>query len=86
MPLPDADLNQALQCAERFRSEVERSRFDIGTDAPLHVTLSLGVTQLDTARDSIQSGLSRADEALYQAKHAGRNRVCFADTPSRTSD
>ena len=84
--LPDADLNQVLQCAERIRSEVERSRFDIGTDAPLHVTLSLGVTQLDTAHDSIQSGLSRADEALYQAKHAGRNRVCFADTPSRTSD
>lgn len=77
--LPDADLKQARLCAERIRSEVERTSFDVGTDVPLHVTLSLGVTQIDTARDSIQSALSRADEALYQAKHSGRNRVCFAE-------
>lgn len=77
--LPDADLKQALLCAERIRTSVERTLFDANTEAPLRVTLSLGVTQLDTEHDSIQSALARADRALYEAKHSGRNRVCYSD-------
>lgn len=77
--LPDADLKQALLCAERIRTSVERSRFDVGADAPLQVTLSLGVAQVNTELDSIQSALAKADRALYEAKHSGRNRVCVSD-------
>lgn len=77
--LPDADLKQAMLCAERIRTSVERTQFESGTDEPLRVTLSLGVTQIDTEHDSIQSALARADRALYEAKHSGRNRVCISE-------
>lgn len=80
--LPDADLKQALMCAERIRTSVERTQFECGQSEPLRVTLSLGVTQIDTASDSIQSALARADNALYTAKHSGRNLVCVSETAS----
>lgn len=55
--------------AERLRRQVAESRFQ-----GLSVTISLGVTQY-RARDDINSMMTRADEALYQAKRSGRNSV-----------
>jgi diguanylate cyclase (GGDEF)-like protein len=44
------------------------------------ITISMGVTMAQTA-DSVQSLIYRADQALYQAKGAGKNRYCFLDGP-----
>jgi diguanylate cyclase (GGDEF)-like protein len=41
----------------------------------LHFTVSIGVTCLCAADQNIDEVLKRADEAMYQAKHAGRNTV-----------
>lgn len=49
----------------------------------LRVTTSIGVAAFQ-AGDGVQSLLSRADAALYKAKHAGRNRAEFAFAPSRS--
>lgn len=72
--LPDSDVDAARQVAERLRAGVEA--LDFSDAAPgLRVTISLGVTAL-TARDAgLADVLARADQALYQAKAAGRNCI-----------
>ncbi len=63
----------ALVCAERARHLVESAKFPAFGD-DFQVTVSLGVTWYQP-KEPIFQVLSRADEALYRAKHAGRNRV-----------
>jgi predicted signal transduction protein with EAL and GGDEF domain len=55
--------------AERIRLTVESFPFDTGT-----VTVSIGTAQL-SGDNSFGSLFRRADKALYQAKHQGRNRI-----------
>lgn len=68
--LPDTKIEEAGPFAERIRLEVEQEQFaDVGS-----ITISLGVAQL-RAEDSTDALLKRVDNALYQAKQEGRNRV-----------
>jgi diguanylate cyclase (GGDEF)-like protein/PAS domain S-box-containing protein len=68
--VPDANLQQATKKAEAIRIMVEKK-------AP--VTISSGVTSYKRDGDTKENLLLRADQALYQAKHSGRNRVCVND-------
>ena len=68
--LPHTDLTGATQAAERFRQAIE-TRPCVG----ITLTASLGVSALSAELSSPQELLNRADEALYAAKRAGRNRV-----------
>jgi two-component system cell cycle response regulator len=73
--LPDVPLPKASVFAEKIRRLVEESAFG-PPDSPVQVTVSIGLTDLrqgDTDPDAL---LSRADALLYEAKAAGRNRVC----------
>ena len=72
--LPRMDLEQATEVAEKIRSVVESSVVE-DQGRQLSVTLSLGVAQL-LPGESLDDVLGRADEALYEAKEKGRNRVC----------
>ena len=76
MILPETSSNEAKQIAERIRLAIESTRlgFDNGNIQEIHVTLSIGITNLMLG-DDINQLLSRADLALYQAKENGRNRV-----------
>jgi diguanylate cyclase (GGDEF)-like protein len=68
------DVAVARQVAERLRAAVATMAMP-GTDGrPLALSISIGVAMV-TAGDTLEQALSRADEALYRAKHAGRNRV-----------
>jgi diguanylate cyclase len=71
--LPETKQESALILAERFRQRIENLN-PIYQDSPIPVTISIGVAQLRNG-DSVESLLERADEALYLAKHNGRNRV-----------
>ncbi|HEU4887135.1 MAG TPA: GGDEF domain-containing protein [Thermoanaerobaculia bacterium] len=72
--LPRTPLAVAHTLAERLRAAVERLDLtDI--DPTLHVTISMGLTGLTTADDALARIARRADELLYRAKQAGRNRV-----------
>ena len=56
-----------------------------GTEAPAHVTISIGVAVLDPALEQeaepISSLLDRADRALYGAKTAGRDNALLSAAP-----
>ena len=71
--LPNTNVAGALKLAERIRKTVEQYDFRCqGKKIP--VTISVGITSV-ALNDSVHSLLERADEALYEAKRGGRNRV-----------
>jgi two-component system, cell cycle response regulator len=72
------DATDAINLAERFRQAVERDPFAIGAEW-LDVTTSVGVVT-GTAADGLLELVRAADQALYRAKTAGRNRVVSAPT------
>ena len=82
--LPETDLAGALIVAERVRAAIAGS--PVVTDGQaIPITASLGVAEWTGAEPSIELTLRRADAALYDAKQAGRNRVCVAggtETPA----
>jgi diguanylate cyclase (GGDEF)-like protein len=74
--LPEMDLDEAVQVGEQVRAAVaqlDTSRWFSGR--PLSV--SAGVAVAHPGPGGVADALRRADEALYEAKAAGRNRVHF---------
>lgn len=74
------DLNGAMQVAERIRANIEALRITVpGTSDVAPVTISIGVeSMMPDQNSSLDLFISAADNALYAAKKAGRNRVCGA--------
>ena len=74
--LPYADLEQAAALAEQVREAIANQSFQ-ADGHQLGVTISVGVSTLVPSDGVTQRDLvSLADEALYEAKSSGRNRVC----------
>ncbi len=74
--LGDADLMQAVAAAERFRLALEA--FVIEHNPPLRITASFGVATLEDDCATVETWFAKADQALYAAKRAGRNRSSVA--------
>ncbi len=72
---PNSTAQMAVVGAERLRVGIESSRIEHDGVA-LDVTVSAGVAGRDGSADTPGDLLKRADDALYAAKRAGRNRVC----------
>lgn len=73
--LPESGLTIARPVGERLRRRVEQGIFNTNR-GPIKITISLGVTALDEKSTDLEGLIERADQALYAAKRAGRNRVC----------
>ncbi len=76
--MPDTTPERARRIGERLRQKVEQESFTAAGCDPIAVTISVGIT---TTRDTDKVGvdlIKRADEAMYQAKNSGRNRVVVA--------
>ena len=73
---PESTTEQARVLMERFRHRF--SEFDVALPDGLllRVTLSIGIA--DASRGPLEAALQRADDALYEAKWQGRNRVVVA--------
>lgn len=79
--LPGTNPEDGLAVAERLRQELAHSRIDAEDGRVISLTLSAGLAPLGGDAASV---LARADEALYLAKNAGRNRVVVAAAPAHT--
>jgi diguanylate cyclase (GGDEF)-like protein len=68
----------AIKAAERFRAAIASEAINAGqTSVPVTISLGVAIATNEAELDE-NSLLRRADEALYQAKHKGRNRVEIA--------
>lgn len=71
--LPETDLSGAIQIAEELREMIATTGF-VFEDEDIDITISCGVAELETSWGSYDF-VKAADERLYEAKRAGRNRV-----------
>ncbi len=75
--LPNTSLEGAEVLAEKIRKEIEDLCIELDSNEKLKFTVSLGVSQINIETETtIESALKRADDALYDAKTSGRNKVC----------
>jgi diguanylate cyclase (GGDEF)-like protein len=73
--LPETDLQGAAVVAEEIRKSVEKAIVQIEKNT-IKFTISLGVSEINFEQEqSIEQALNRADEAMYESKNSGRNRV-----------
>lgn len=73
--LPETDVAQAMETAERLRQRIATIVLPTGNHATLQFTVSIGCTVLWPQDAEIGAPLHRADTALYSAKKQGRNCV-----------
>ena len=75
--LPETDLQTAIQVAERLRASVAEKPI-IVSGQKVNITVSIGVSGKDENTFQLETLIARADQAMYIAKHKGRNRVAVS--------
>ncbi|MFY9329863.1 MAG: GGDEF domain-containing protein [Georgfuchsia sp.] len=74
--LPDTDLDAALAATNRLAAALANARL-LYASAEIKISFSAGIA-LRNSEEALLSMLCRADDALYKAKHAGKNRAEIA--------
>ncbi len=82
--LTDTSLEGARRMTERLRERVGRAEVPAGHDRAARFTISAGVAELSPG-EPFEALLARADQALYSAKSAGRNRTVSSLPPAPSS-
>jgi len=82
--LPGSSLEEATRRADAVRADIEGLSVRYLDAALPRVTISIGVASFPSGGDTIETVLKAADEALYQAKEKGRNRVEQAAAPANS--
>ena len=74
---PETDSGEACDISERIRAQVEQYRIEIDGEE-VRASISAGVASYPAHASDINELLQKADEAMYNAKRAGKNRICLA--------
>ncbi len=82
--MPDTDVDGAVRAAERIRVLLAEHSVDVGEES-VTLTMSGGIAEFPTDGDSIESLITSADAAMYNAKRAGRDRVIPSSRRRRTT-
>jgi diguanylate cyclase (GGDEF)-like protein len=80
--MPGTDGGSAVTIADDLRRRFEAEPFIVDGQS-LRVTVSIGVAESDPTMAGLSDLMRCADQALYEAKRGGRNRVRFAGAPAR---
>ncbi len=75
--LPETDRKTSMQVAERLRTSIASTPIKV-FDKEISVTVSIGVAAEDENTTDLETLIARADQAMYIAKHKGRNRVAMS--------
>ena len=63
---------------EKIRKYIEKSILSLDDSKQLKFTVSLGVSQVNISVDkNIEDCIKRSDDALYEAKNSGKNKICI---------
>lgn len=82
--LLDCPAGRAFEIGMRIRNAVKAHNFPIGNNKTIMITVSIGAaTYPDTVQD-LEILKEKADNALYEAKRSGRDRVCGGSTCSKS--
>ena len=73
--MKDCTLAEAQRVAQQLVNAAARQSVRLPGGQALHFTLSAGYAQRQGLHESLEQVINRADQALYEAKHAGRNRA-----------
>ncbi len=84
MALPGVDQTTALAVAERIRSRTESTLISLAPGITDRISVSIGIASAPQQAHDRISLLRLADEALYRAKQAGRNRVVSASVSAES--
>lgn len=74
--MPNKSLGDAVLQAEKFRREFEKVEFLTQDGTAHHFTISLGVAEYNREYKTASAFFEKADQALYEAKRTGKNKVC----------
>ena len=83
--LPETNEAAALIVAERLLAQVRECVYPIGNEN-IGLTVSIGVASATPSMSGIETLIKRADDALYEAKRSGRDRVAIASASISSSD
>ncbi|WP_297442171.1 diguanylate cyclase [Sulfurimonas sp.] len=73
--LPNTDIKGAYVIAQKIRKKIHELR----VNHDVKFTVSIGVSEVDLAKEeTIEQSIKRADDALYEAKRSGKDRVCLS--------
>jgi diguanylate cyclase (GGDEF)-like protein len=75
--LPETDRETSMQVAERLRTTIASRPIQV-FGKEVSVTVSIGLATQDENTNDLETLIARADQALYIAKHKGRNRVAIS--------
>jgi diguanylate cyclase (GGDEF)-like protein len=76
--LPETESTQSMLVAERLRHAVASTTGVLDSGESAHITVSIGVATAHDDDPDLETLLKRADQALYEAKRSGRDKVCLA--------
>ncbi len=76
--LPNTGKKNAFEVAERIRNSIEINKIPVFRDKKIAITASLGIATYGIDADSIETLIAKADNALYNAKKSGKNKVFMA--------
>lgn len=79
--LPETPKEDAAALADKIRAAVEHTPFVVRRQR-ISMTVSIGVSNFPQDTLDVETLVERADQALYQAKKQGRNRVCSSALPA----
>ncbi len=78
--LPETRITSGIVLAESLRKGIEAKQFRF-KDQTIKVTISQGISEITEEIDTSEAFLKAADDALYEAKRTGRNKVVKMKTP-----